>query len=53
MIPEYLWLKFVEQRAVFDSHHNQVFNGYEPASKEYMVYQEKIEELKLFKKGLH
>ena len=44
-IPEQ-WYKFIEAKAVHDHHYNEVFNGYEPGTREYLVYQEKVEELK-------
>ena len=38
--------KFVESLAVHDYHYGTVWNGYEPGSREYLTYQDKIEELK-------
>jgi outer membrane translocation and assembly module TamA len=36
---------------VYDHHHGTVFNGWEPASEEFLTYQEEIERLNEFKKG--
>ena len=38
---------FIESRAVYDFHHNQVKNGYPKGTLEYNVYDNKITELNL------
>ena len=38
---------FIESRAVYDFHHNQVKNGYPKGTPEYNVYDNKIIELNL------
>ena len=37
---------FIESRAVYDFHHNQVKNGYPKGTPEYNVYDNKINKLK-------
>ena len=41
-----IFYEVIKGKAVHDYHNNEVFNGYEPGSREYFTYQEKIEELK-------
>ena len=50
-IPKRLCLDLIVARAVYDHHHGTIFNGWEPASDEFMTYQEEIERLNEFKKG--
>jgi len=41
-----IFYEVIKGKAVHDYHNKQVFNGYEPGSREYLTYQDKIEELK-------
>ena len=47
---EDVFYEFIKAKAVHDYHYKIVHNGYEPGSKEYLTYQEKIEELEANKR---